>query len=129
MINSVAKADALVRKLQEELGFRLSSSTLVESRDANGWPVLAIGDDAKIRIKSIDAVSKDIFGNSFAAYAPHVLDIAYVADIDLVEYSTILFACAKLGVKIQGHVGADLSVDDAADFALEYDVRFPTKGV
>lgn len=128
MINSVAKADALVRGLKEKLGFHLGASALVESRDADGWPVLAIDADAKIRIKGIDAVSKDIFGNSFAAFAPHDLDIAYLAAVDLAKYSTILFECSKLGVKVQGRASAGLDLDAAADFALEFDLRFPTKG-
>lgn len=124
MINSVAKADALVRGLKEKLGFRFGASAVSESRDANGWPQLAC-QDVYLRIKGADAVSKDIFGNSFAAFAPHVLDIAddAAAKADL---AAILFECSKLGVKIAYRAGAD--VNAAATLELEYDLRFPTKG-
>jgi hypothetical protein len=133
MMKSVAKADSLVRKLKEHLGFRLGEAKLAEARDANGWPCLIVDGEVAVRVKGIDAVSPDIFGNSFTAFAPHVLDIGYEAAGDILTYSAVLVECSKLGAKIAIRDVADATVlaglDAAADVELEFELRWPTKGV
>jgi hypothetical protein len=87
---STATAQGLIRDLGDKLSKRLAGgaglNTVVSSADANGWPVLTLSHNGNaaegqpvlaIRIKGIDAVSKDVFGNSTYAYAPHELDFAY----------------------------------------------------
>lgn len=90
MPQSTAKAIALSRDLADKLSKRLSGSatidTVRQALDANGWPMLFLSDGGVetagspvilIRIKGVDAVSKDIFGNSTTAYAPHTLEFNY----------------------------------------------------
>jgi len=154
MQSSIAKADSLIRKLQENLGFRLQGSSSIDSirelRDSNGWPALILSDNNNeaagqpviaIRIKSQDAVSPDIFGNSFDAFAPHSVDIAYEMDASNAEPSAldlakVLHECSKLGAKLQIRQIADGSavtlanLDSAAvALSLEFELRWPTKGV
>ena len=153
-LSSFAKAESLIRKLQENLGFRLAGSatidTMRETKDSAGWPALILSDGANeaagqsviaIRIKGHDAVSPDIFGNSFQAYAPHNVDVAYELNgtaqqpgqLDLCK---VMHECTKLGAKIQIRQIADgtavtlANVDAAAIAAeLEFELRWPTKGV
>jgi hypothetical protein len=153
MLNSTAKAESLIRKLKEHLGFRLQGSatidTIRETKDSAGWPALLLSDGGNedagqpviaIRIKSIDAVSKDIFGNSFAAFAPHDCDIAYELDGSEAEPSRldlakVLHECSKTAAKLKIREIADatpvtLANLDAAAVALEmeFELRWPTKG-
>lgn len=150
MIPSTAKAQSLIRKLQEHLGFRLEKNaglnTLREAKDANGWPALAISVDGNeaaeepvcvIRVKSIDAVSPDIFGNSFSAFAPHNVDVVYdAAALSHKDLAIVLHEVTKLASKTQiREVAPDAAVtiasaDSAAIVAsLEHELRWPTKSV
>lgn len=89
-MQSTAKAIALSRDLADKLAKRFAGSatidTVRQAFDANGWPMLFLSDNGVesagnpvilIRIKNVDMVSKDIFGNSTVAYAPHVLEFNY----------------------------------------------------
>jgi hypothetical protein len=93
-MESVAKAEALARRLQNDLTTRLTFlnahnaglNFIRAANDANGWPMLFIsnnGNEAEgqpvvlIRIMNVNMVSKDIFGNNTYAYAPHTLEFAY----------------------------------------------------
>jgi len=132
MINSVAKADSLVRQLKEKLEFYFGVALVSESRDADGWPILGYNSELLLRVKGEDAVSKDIFGNSFAAYAPHILNIACISTISREEYSKILHECSKLGIKlaINEVVGAPVAADlNSFDFEIRFDMQWPGKGV
>lgn len=154
MLSSTAKAESLIRKLQENLGFRLQGSatidTIRELKDAQGWPALMLSDAGNeaagqpviaIRIKGHDAVSPDIFGNTFQAYAPHYVDVAYEldgaeAEPSRLDLAKVLHECTKLGATIRIRQIADatpvtLANLDAAAVAaeLEFELRWPTKGV
>ena len=153
-LSSTAKAESLIRKLQENLGFRLAGSatidTIRELKDSQGWPALMLSDAGNeaagqpviaIRIKGHDAVSPDIFGNSFQAYTPHYVDIGYELDGSEAEPSRldlakVLHECTKLGACVRIRQIADatavtLANMDAAAVAaeLEFELRWPTKGV
>jgi len=158
-IKNLAKADALVRQLAENLKVRIAGTssgfvdTVREARDSEGYPYLVLSDNGTetatnpvifIRIKQIDAISKDIFGNDLKAYAPHLCELAYEynnatatttaklypSHLDLTK---VMFEIAKLGVKVQvkelsGAV-TETNVNSAA-IALELDwLQWPTKGV
>jgi hypothetical protein len=99
---SNAKAEALIRDLADRLTVRLAANaglntisqgfytqTIVEASGGNNvaqWPYLMLthnGNAAEgqpvvyIQLSNVDAVSKDIFGNSTYAYAPTVLMLGY----------------------------------------------------
>lgn len=153
-MQSIAKADALLRDVSDKLAKRFYGSATIDTvrsaRDSNGWPMLFLSDAANeaagqpviaIRIKAVDMVSKDIFGNSTFAYAPHALEVAYElaaannpipvdTDILIAEFEAI-----KTGVKIQlkelaNGTAVTAANMDAASPAIELeDLYWPTKGV
>ena len=154
-MKSTSKAIAWFRDLKDKLDIRLSGSssidTVTESLDANGWPMLTCSDGGTVtagnpvvllRIKGIDAVSKDIFGNSLEAFTPHEFEIAYELDgadsmepsvSDLLEISS---ECFKLGLKTLIKEVADATAVDetslnatAVDRIIEADVLWPKKGM
>ncbi len=154
-IQNLAKAEALIRQLAEDLTLRTAGSAagrvdrVREAKDSEGNPFLVLSDNGNeaagqpvifIRIKQIDAVSKDIFGNDLKAYAPHICELAYERDTTEAEPSRldlimVMFELAKLGIKINVKEIADgtavtpASVDaDAAEMELDW-LRWPTKGV
>lgn len=150
MIPSTAKAESLVRKLEEHLGFRLAKNsglnTLRLAKDSQGWPALVLSEDGAeaatnpviaIRIKGQDAVSPDIFGNSFAAFAPHECDVVYdAAAVSHKDLAIVMHEVTKLASKSQlREVAADAAVtvasaDSAAIVAeLEFELRWPSKSV
>ncbi len=149
-MKSTAKAEALVRDLAERLKKRFPAKTVRQARDAQGWPMVFIsasGSEAAgqevqaIRIKAVDAVSKDVFGNDLVAFAPHTLEHAYElaaannpipTDADIY---TVAWEASKLGVKTQLKEIANLTAVseasmDATAAAVELDdINWPTKGV
>jgi hypothetical protein len=149
MIKSTASADATLRDLAEHLKRKVSESatldTVREARDANGWPMLflslagaeAAGDNVvAIRMKGIDMVSKDVFGNDAIAYTPHTIEIAYEDTVaDELDKAVVIAECAKVGVKLEIKAIAaatavtEASIDaKAADREIENDDLWPTKG-
>lgn len=117
---SQAKAVALSRDLADKLSKRFAGSatidTVRQAFDVSGWPMIFLSDGANeaqgqpvvlIRIKGVDAVSKDIFGNATTAYAPHTLELNYELtgannpipiDGDIM---TAAFECIKTGVRFK----------------------------
>lgn len=152
-IKNIAKAQALVRELKERLELRLAGSarldTVREASDTEGFPALILSDGGvetagdpviAIRIKQIDAVSKDVFNNAMNAYSPHVCEVAYEldgteAEPDRKDLALVMWEVARNGVKVQIKEIADgtavtLAAMDAADPAEELDdLRHPNKGV
>lgn len=131
---SAAKADALIRDLADKLAKRLPSTSaglnsLRVANDANGWPMLFISHNANeaegqpvvlIRIQNVDLVSKDIFGNSSYAYAPHILQFAYELaaankpEPTLADLLYCQFEAIKTGVRFQLYELANgIAVDEA----------------
>ncbi len=153
-MKSLAKADALLRDVADKLKVRLAGSATIDTvraaRDSAGWPMLFLSDAGNeaagqaviaLRIKAVDAVSKDVFGNDLIAFAPHKLEVAYEltaannpipTDVDLLiaEYESI-----KTGVAIQlkelaNGTAVTAANMDAAAVAIELDeLYWPTKGV
>lgn len=151
---SVAKAQALMRDLADKLTVRYAGSSTIDTvrqaNDANGFPMLFLSDAANeaagqpviaLRIKALDAISKDIFGGDLFSYSPHALEIAYElaaannpiaidTDILIAEYEAI-----KTGVKIQlkelaNGTAVTAANMDAATPNIELDeLYWPTKGV
>ena len=153
-MKSTSKSEALLRDVADHLRIRFANSatidTVREARDSQGWPMLFCSDAANeaagqpviaIRIRAVDAVSKDVFGNDLVAFAPHALEIAYEltaannpipADADILKAE---FEAIKTGVKIQlkelanGTAVTAANMDSAAaDMEIE-DLNWPTKGV
>jgi len=153
-MKSLAKADALLRDVADKLKIRYAGSatidTVRQTRDAAGWPMLFLSDAGSeiagaaviaIRIKAVDAVSKDVFGNDLIAFAPHKCEIAYEltaannpipTDVDLLIAE---FEAIKTGVAIQlkeianGTAVSATSMDaKAVDIELD-ELYWPTKGV
>ncbi len=153
-IKSLAKADALIRDLKEKLALRTAGAaagrvdTVREAKDSNGAPYLVLSDNATeaagnpvilVRIKQIDAVSKDVFGNDLNAYAPHICEMAYEldgteAEPSRLDVAMVMFELSKLGVRVQIKQIADGTAVtaanvDAAAAAEDLDwIHWPTKG-
>lgn len=152
-MQSTAKAVALSRDLADKLAKRFaggaSINTVRQANDANGWPMIFLsnGNEAAgqpvilIRIKNVDMVSKDIFGNATSAYAPHTLEFDYEltaannpipVDGDLF---TAAFEAIKTGVRFQVKENANTVAVSEANLAsativadLE-ELYWPTKSV
>lgn len=153
-MQSLAKAQAAMRDLKERLEKRVSGSSTIdtvrESKDSDGWPILLLSDGGNesagqpvigLRLKSVDAVSKDVFGNSLKAFSPHELEVAFELDATEGEPSRrdlikVMLEVAKLGHKIivkqiaDGTAVSASSMDStsAAD-SLEFDTQWPAKGI
>jgi len=153
-MKSTAKAEALLRDVADKLKVRFAGSAAIDTvraaRDAQGWPMLFLSDAGNeaagqaviaLRIRAVDAVSKDVFGNDLVAFAPHKLEVAYEltaannpipTDVDLL---TAEFEAIKTGVAIQlkelanGTAVTEANMNAAA-VAVELDeLYWPTKGV
>ena len=129
-MKSTAKAEAMARGLKDNLELR--GYTVAESKDAQGWPKLTLNtDEASIRIESVDAVSKDIFGNDLKAFAPHNADFASRADaIGVLEAAQIMTELARTGVDkviVKTHATVLATAEAAAGDAVAATVRWPTK--
>lgn len=149
-MKSTAKSDASLRDLADKLQLRFPTKTVRQARDANAWPMLivsATGSEAAgqsviaIRMSSVNAVSKDVFGNDLIAFAPHIVEVAYEltaadnpipsdADLFKVEYEVF-----KIGARTQlkeianGTAVSATSMDAAAVAADVEDLNWPTKSV
>jgi hypothetical protein len=154
-MQSTAKANALVRDLADKLRIRLvpGSAGLNSVRlafDAQGWPMIFCSHNANeaeaqpvvlLRIRNPDMQSKDVFGGSTFAYAPHILELAYelassnnpeasLADIEVIKYEA-----QKLGCRYQekaianGSAVNEANLNAAAPIADLEDLYWPTKSV
>lgn len=153
MIKNLSKADALVRELKERLEFRKNSAagrfdSIREAKDASGFPMLFLSDAGNeaagqpviaIRVKQMDAVSKNIFGDSMLAFTPHLCEVAYELDAaeaepDRKDLAKVMFELNRFGIKIQVKEIADgtavsEAAMDAASAAEELDdLWWPLKG-
>jgi hypothetical protein len=150
-LKSTAKAEAMSRKLAEDLQIRIKANaagrvnSVREAKDTNGWPVLFLSRDANeaagqpviaIRIKGDSAVSKDIFGNEIIAAAPHTMDLAYeIGQVVKADFVEVLFDAVKLGTKlalkeITAATAVTVSSIDATAATDTHDLLYwPTKSV
>lgn len=152
---SYAKAQAVMRDLADKLAKRLPAgasglNTLRQANDANGWPMLFISHNgtesegqpvALIRIKGVDMVSKDVFGNALVAYAPHTLEVAYEKTsggfplIASADEAAINFEAMRTGIRYQlkeianGTAVTESALNAAAVVADLEDLYWPTKSV
>jgi hypothetical protein len=153
-MQSLAKAQATMRDLKERLEKRVSGSASIDtveaSQDSSGNPMLFCSDGGvktagnpviALRIKSQDAVSKDVFGNALTAFGPHTMEVAYELDGTEGEpsrrdLSKVMFEVAKLGFKTEVKEIADATAVSATSMdaaspadSLEYDTQWPAKGI
>lgn len=153
-MKSLAKAEALMRDVADKLKVRYAGSatidTVRQTRDAQGWPMIFLSDGGvetagaaviALRIKAVDAVSKDVFGNDLVAFAPHKLEVAYELtatdnpiatdkDILVAEYEAIKTGVAIQLKEIANGTAVSATSMDAATPAIELDeLYWPTKGV
>lgn len=130
MAKSTAKAEALARDLKDRLEYR--GYSVAEAKTAEGWPRLVIDtDQASIEIEAVDAVSKDVFGNDLVAFAPHEARLASVDAQGKAAAAELTLELAKTGIdKLLLSEGADLATAEAAaPVAIQFETRWPTKGV
>jgi hypothetical protein len=130
IMKSTAKSILWTQELKAKLGFR--GLTVVESRNSEGYGRLVLEtDQASVEIISEDAVSKDVFGQSLVAFAPHYVKLAIDSGINAVVYAKVMLELGKLGIKIKIHSGADLAAAEAAAATaeLEADIQHPSKGM
>lgn len=153
-MKSTAKSQTLVRDVADKLNKRLANGAGIngsrQAFDANGWPMLFLSHNANeaeaqsvivVRISAVDAVSKDIFGNSLTAFAPHILEVAYEKDAGgkpipaQADLQTVLFETIKTGCRMQvKEIANATAVSEAsmnaatANLDIE-ELYWPTKGV
>lgn len=153
-MQSVAKAQALVRDLSDKISKRYAGSSTINTvriaADANGWPMIFLsigGSEVEgasvivIRISNPNAVTKDILGLSTFAYAPHLLEFAYeltsggfpipsAKDLIIAEFEAI-----KTGVKFElkaianGTAVTETSLNAATPVIDLDELYWPTKSV
>ena len=158
-MQSTAKANALVRDLADKLRIRLvpGSAGLNSVRlafDAQGWPMIFLSHNANeaeaqpaivIRIRNPDMQSKDVFGGSTFAYAPHILELAYelspanvpayapyasFADIESVKYEAQKLGCRYQEKQIaNGSAVSEAALNATAPIVDLEDLYWPTKSV
>lgn len=155
-MQSTAKADALIRRLQDDLSKRYAPdsaglNSVRLGRDAAGWPMLfasnsTAGEGAgnpvlALRIRNVDMVSKDVFGGDTYAYAPHILELAYeldgagaplvaAADRVAAEFESIKTGCRWQLKEIPNGTAVDeASMDAASPSADLEELYWPTKSV
>jgi hypothetical protein len=155
-IVNTAKANAMIRLIASDLALRIANSAagyvnvVRQAVDTDGYPCLFLsrnGNEAAgqpvifIRIKQIDAVSKDVFGNSENAYAPHLMDVAYelTAGGFIIPKSedifSVLWECIPEGVSLNqiaianGTAVTVANVNAATPLQTLDWLRWPTKGV
>lgn len=144
---NAAKSEAICRGLKERLDLRFKDQGLscAQSFDSSGYSVLTLSDGSPasaekvilIRVRQIDAVSKDIFGNANLAFSPHIMDIAYedASAFAGVDWAKLSIEVAKEGIKAivyKAVAGAIPALSDMVpakqEAALEFDILWPSKG-
>lgn len=154
-MQSTAKAIALARDLADKLAKRYAGgaglNTVRQAFDANGWPMIFISNASAgegegnavvlIRIKNVDAVSKDVFGNQTFAYAPHTLELAYELaaankpEPTLADLASAEFEAIKTGIRYQlkeianGSAVTEANLNAASVAADLEELYWPTKSV
>lgn len=155
-MQSTAKADALMRRLQDDLSKRYSEAggsalnTVRLARDAAGWPMLFASVDGNeaagepviaLRIRNVDMVSKDVFGGDTYAYAPHILELAYelgavagpipaAADVAVASFESVKTGCRwQLKEIANATAVTEASIDAASPAADLEELYWPTKSV
>lgn len=155
-MQSASKANALIRDLADKLRIRYPSGaagldTVRQAVDAQGWPMLFLSHLANeaeaqpvilIRIRNVDMQSKDVFGGSTFAYAPHILELAYeltatanapyptLADIEKAKYEAEKLGCRYQEKQIaNGTAVTEASINAASPANDLEDMYWPTKSV
>lgn len=154
-MQSTAKAIALSRDLADKLTKRFAGSasinTIRQAFDANGWPMLFLSNAGTetegsavilMRIKGVDMISKDIFGNATTAYAPHTLEFAYeltatsnkaiptIADVLTAEFEAIKTGVRHQLKEIANGTAVTEAAINAASATVDIDeLYWPTKSV
>lgn len=156
-MKSTAKAEALMRDVADKLSVRykytnLNINTVRPAHDANGWPMLFLSVGANeaagqaviaLRIRSQNAISKDVFGNDLIAFAPHDLELAYElsaaivpapfasrSDLFTAMWESIRTGChLKIKEIAQGTAVSEASMNAAAVSCDLDELYWPTKGV
>lgn len=155
MPQSTAKSSALVRDLADKLAKRFPSGaagldTVRLAMDANGWSMIVLSHLANevagqpaiiIRVKGVDAVSKDIFGNATSSYAPHICEVGYELaaankpEPSLADLAVAKFEAERMGCRFQeksfanGTAVSEAALNAASPIADLEDLYWPTKSV
>ena len=158
-MQSTAKANALARDLSDKLKIRFAPAsaglnTVRQAFDAQGWPMIFCSHGANeaeaqpvvaIRIRNPDMQSKDVFGGSTFAYAPHILEFGYeLSPTNVPAYApyasspdleAIRYEAEKLGCRIQikqvanGTAVTEAALNATAPSSDLEDLYWPTKSV
>lgn len=153
-MQSTAKATALVRDLADKLRVRMPAGsagldTVRLAFDSNGWPMIFLSHLANeaeaqpvilIRIRNVDMQSKDVFGGSTFAYAPHLLELCYeltatsttyptLADIEKARYEAQKLGCRYQEKQAPNGTAVNESALSATPIVDLEDLYWPTKSV
>lgn len=154
-IIDTAKANGIIRRLNENIAPAIANSasgrvnSVRQTADANGYPMLILsrnGNEAEgqpviaIRVLQMDAISKDVFGNSLNAYSPVLGQMSYELDntaqakVQIKDLEKIMFQVSRAGMQVQMiEIAAGTAVTaanmNAASAAETYDDTYwPLKG-
>jgi len=153
MIISSQKVLGSARDLVDRLTVRLKNgaglNTVREALDENGAPLIFVSKDANeaagqpvvlIRMQQVDAVSKDVFGNSLLAYTPGISSISYEkdasgkpipsqADLDVLKWELFAFGMRYKLIEIANGSAVTKANSEATAPSLDIDhLYWPTKG-
>lgn len=154
MIISNQKVLDCARDLIDRLNVRLKNNaglnTVREALDENGAPLIFISHNASeaegqpvvlVRMQQVDAVSKDVFGNSLLAYTPSISSLSYEldthgkplpaeADLDQIKWELFAFGMRYQLIEIANGSAVTEANSNATSPSLDIDqLYWPTKGV
>jgi hypothetical protein len=120
-----SKVIELAQSLKESLKRRY---TVTEGYDTSGLPTLLIGagtagsQSAFIRVKPIDSIGTDSFGNAQRSFGPHAIQIVVetstIADVALLTEANKLFVMGEAmgrGTRVELYMSANGNAVDVAD--------------
>ena len=124
-MSSTKKPQRSIQEIHDQLDLR-GLSCVIDPLDK-----VVIEDAISIRIEGIDAVSKNVIGQSMEAFAPHVAKLAIVDGTDAKIILQAQLELDKHGYDVQLGTGADLATAEAeADAAdkIRFSETHPLKG-
>jgi hypothetical protein len=130
MAISYAVAVAQLRDLKDRL---VMQGFTVDESQVSGFPKLTINtDEASFLINQEDAVSKDVFGNALAAFTPHrIIFSSRNNAMSTLVVAKLIKEISKMGMRIvvKTHATVLATAEAAAGDLIEFDVRWPAKGI
>ena len=126
-MSTIKKAESLMRRIKDNLELRSFTSTIAQSKDAEGFPVLELNDGSPangekayvVRIREIQRadIGVDIFSNKQTVFTPHVLELVYedTANNRTVALTVLMKELVDAGAIIEIYENSNGNVAKVAD--------------